>query len=826
MKKTFKIGGMTCAACSSRVERFVKRVDGISSAAVNLPLETLTVDFDTARTSAEAVEAAVIRAGYTVIHQNEPAISPEEHLAGLKKRLQLSLLFLLPLILLAMAPMISGHLLPKAVNPLLFPLRFAVLELLLTLPLLYLGRSFYRTGLPALLHLSPDMNSLIAVGTIASFSYSLFSLCRIASGEPAAVRELYFDSAASILTLVTLGKYLEAKAKGKTTAALRSLLALSPKTARVERNGREEEIPAEDIRQNDIILVKPGEALPSDGIIISGTAVLNEAMLTGESLPVTKESGERVYGATVNTTGFFRYRADSTGDESALQRIVRLIEEAQTTKAPVARAADAVAAWFVPLVLSLALLAAVFWWLNGAAPSFILKIFVSVLVVACPCALGLATPTAIMVASGKAAENGILFKSGEALELLQKADTMILDKTGTLTSGRLTVTDICPVSLPADRLLSLAAAIEQGSEHPIAKAILEKAAKNQPCSGQLQDFTPFPGFGASAVIDGKNLKIGRISWLEKQGCPVPDNLRQKAGELELQGKTTVLIAQDSEPLGLIALADTLKPEAAEAINRLRTLGITPLLFTGDNPRTAEAIARQAGINQFKAEMLPGTKSAGIQQLRAAGKITAMVGDGINDAPALTAADLGIAIGSGTDIAIESADIVLMHSDLRDIAGAIAISRRTMRTIRQNLGWAFGYNLLGLPAAMGVLHLFGGPLLNPMLCAAAMSLSSLSVVTNALRLKQFKLPLPSDDNNNNIQAASKQKEGKRMIITIEGMMCQHCVKHVKDALEKISGAADVTVDLESGKASLTGNIDAEAVRNAIEDAGYNVTAIEA
>ncbi len=741
MNKTYKISGMTCAACSSRVERFVKKIEGVDAAAVNLAAETLRVHFDERVTGDAEIEATVIKAGYGIVHTPAEEITPAEHIRNMRSRLIFSVLFLLPLLAVSMGHMLSLELglfpWPDLLAPEKYPLNFAFLELALTLPIVFIGRRFYAVGLRNLVHLAPNMDSLIAMGTLAALVYSLAGIAEISLGNPAAVHQLYFESAGTILTLITLGKYLEAVAKNKTSHAVHALLDLAPKTARITDIDGEHDVPVEEVKPGDVIVIKPGEALPVDGKIIQGITTIDESMLTGESMPIEKGISDEVFGASINKTGYFKYTATKVGKDTALARIVRLVEDAQGSKAPIARIADTVSGWFVPVVIGLAAIAALFWAMSGESAAFVLTIFISVLVIACPCALGLATPTAIMVATGKGAEHGILIKGGEALENAQHVNAVVLDKTGTITNGKPAITDILPEGLSEDTLLALAASAESGSEHPLAQAILDRAHSKRLRIQGLAAFNAVPGEGIEALLNGQALRAGKSKWLQEQGVHISAGLLTKGDQLASKGKTLVYISTGNTCRGIIALADTVKPESQEAVQLLHDMGIKVIMLTGDNKSTARAIAREVGITEVRAEVLPEDKAREVQLLQTRGSIVAMTGDGINDAPALACADIGMAIGSGTDIAIESADIVLMHSDLRDISRAIRLSRQTMRNIRQNLFWAFGYNVLGIPVAMGVLHIFGGPLLNPMLAAAAMSLSSISVLTNALRLRSFR-----------------------------------------------------------------------------------------
>ncbi len=741
ISKKYKISGMTCAACSARVERFVKRIDGLEKASVNLATETLSATFDEDRVNDAIIENAVVKAGYGIIHKPEENVTPEEKISTLKKRLILSLLFLIPLMGFSMGHML-GHMtglfsVPPFMDPGKSPVIVSLAELLLTAPIVMTGRAFYRTGFKNLISLAPNMDSLIAVSTTAAIIYSLFATAMILLGAHSYVNSLYYESAATILALITMGKYLEAIAKHRTSDAIRSLLDLAPKTARVEFADGEKTLPIELVKEGYQIVVRPGESLPVDGIITEGETDINESMLTGESVPVSKTVGDEVYGATINTTGFFKYRATKIGEDAALARIVRLVEDAQEAKLPIARLADTISGYFVPVVIGLALLAAVFWGIRGESFEFVLTIFVSVLVIACPCALGLATPTAIMVATGKGAEYGILFRGGDALESACHITSIVLDKTGTITNGKPVVTDIFPLGIPEDKLLALAASAEQGSEHPLGKAVTDCAKARRVPLLPLAAFNAIPGCGIEALALGKPLRAGKRGWLESEGVRLPAELLTKADQLASRGKTPIFIAHGNVSQGLIGLADTVRPESIDAIRSLKEKGIKTIMITGDNPRTAKAIAEEIGIDEYRAGVMPEGKAQEVKLLKAQGEIVAMVGDGINDAPALAAADIGLAIGTGTDIAIESANIVLMRSDLRDVARTIELSQKTLRNIRENLGWAFGYNILGIPVAMGVLHLFGGPLLSPMIGAAAMSLSSVSVLTNALRLKRIK-----------------------------------------------------------------------------------------
>jgi P-type Cu+ transporter len=740
---TLPIGGMTCAACAMRVEKAIRKVEGVESASVNLATEKATVVYRPREARLSAIRDSVEKAGYQAL-PIETRSAAEDHAARKRNeiraqwvRFALAAVFSLPLLYLAMGPML-GLPVPRALSPEFHPLRYALTELLLVLPVIAVGYRFYTVGLKALWQRNPNMDSLVAVGTAAAVAYSVYNLFRIAGGNAMAAHSLYFESAGVIITLVMLGKTLEAVSKGRTGEAVRKLMNLAPKTALVLQNGKETEIPIEEVEIGDIVAVRPGAKIPVDGTVTEGHTAVDEAMLTGESLPVEKQAGDPVYAATFNTTGSLRFRAEKVGDDTALMRIVRLVEDAQGAKAPIAKLADVVSGWFVPVVMFLATLAGLAWYfLGGMNGEFAMTIFVSILVIACPCALGLATPTAIMVASGRGAEYGILFKSGEALEIAHAVDTVVFDKTGTLTEGKPAVTDTLPAEgYTKDSLLSLAASAEKASEHPLGQAIATYAERSGLEIRKIDGFRAIAGRGVEAVIEGRKVLAGNRLLMEERGVAV-DQLLPAAERLAREGKTPMYVASDGKAAGIVAVADVVKPNSRAAVERLHRMGINTVMITGDNPQTAAAIAGQAGIDTVLSEVLPQDKAGEVKRLQAKGKKIAMVGDGINDAPALAQADVGIAIGSGTDVAIESAGVVLIRSDPLDVPAAVALSRKTIRNIRQNLFWAFGYNAVCIPVAAGLLHLFGGPLLNPMIAAAAMSLSSVSVVANALRLKRFK-----------------------------------------------------------------------------------------
>lgn len=743
---TIPIGGMTCAACSTRVEKALGRMEGVGQAAVNLATEKATVTYDPQVIRLSGIKDAITRLGYQPLtiqkkgEADEVRERKQREIKTLWTKFVLAAVFSLPLLYLAMAPMVSFARLPfpAALAPMRYPLRFALLQLLLVMPVIGIGYRFYTVGFKAIWQRSPNMDSLIAVGTSAAFLYSLYNVFQIATGHFGAVDALYFETAGVIITLILLGKSLEAVSKGRTSEAIKKLMGLAPKTATILHDGEEREIPIEEVEIGDVVVVRPGGKIPVDGTVLEGHTAIDESMLTGESMPVDKQAGDTVYAASINTTGSVRFRADKVGDDTALAQIIRLVEDAQGSKAPIAQLADVVSGYFVPVVVGIALLAGIAWLLaTGGDVKFALTIFISVLVIACPCALGLATPTAIMVGTGKGAEHGILVKSGEALETAHKINTIVFDKTGTLTEGKPTVTDTVSMDgLEPDALLRLAASAEQGSEHPLGQAIVTGAKAKGIALAEADAFEALTGRGIRAMIEGRQVLAGNAKLMADQGLSIAP-WQTVADQLSGEGKTPMFIAVDGACAGVIAVADVVKPSSKEAIERLHRMGVQVAMITGDNRRTAEAIARQVGIDRVLAEVLPQDKASEVKQLQAEGRTVAMVGDGINDAPALVQADIGIAIGSGTDVAMESADVVLMRSDLLDVPTALELSKRTIRNIKQNLFWAFGYNVIGIPIAAGVLHLFGGPLLNPMFAAAAMSLSSVSVLTNALRLKRFK-----------------------------------------------------------------------------------------
>ena len=743
-KKEYKLSGMTCAACAMTVEMAVKDLETVEDVSVNLATERLSL-LPKAGFDSQQVLDAVAEAGYQAEEKgkdrssdvSEEAVIKAQKLQKKKQELLILLLTVLPLLYISMGSMV-GLPLPSFLDHMEYPLVFVLSQLLLTLPAVWIGRGFYQRGFRNLIKKHPNMDSLIAVGTSAAFFYSLYSVSQVFLGHHPFVHQLYFESVAVIIALVLLGKYLESSAKGRTSQAIQSLLELVPSQATVIRYGEAVTIDTEDIRVGDIIRIKPGERMPVDGFVTEGQTFVDESMMTGESVPIEKKVGDTITSATINQNGSIDYQATRVGSDTTLAQIVRLVEEAQGSKAPIAALADKISLYFVPIVLSLATLSALGWYfLVGESLSFSLSIFIAVLVIACPCALGLATPTAIMVGTGKGAENGILIKSGQALEAAYQLDTIVLDKTGTITVGKPSLTDLLPLSaFNRSDLLRLIASAEQHSEHPLAQAILEAAEEEGLDLLPVSHFEAVIGRGLAAQVEGKHLLVGNESLMKEKhinSSAFQDQLLQ----LSQEGKTAMFVAIDGQLAGILAVADEMKSSSLKAVQELQSMGLEVIMLTGDREETATAIAQKAGIQKVIAGVLPDGKAAAIKNLQEAGKKLAMVGDGINDAPALVQADVGIAIGSGADVAIESADIVLMHSDLQDVVKAIKLSQATIRNIKENLFWAFAYNTLGIPIAMGLLHLFGGPLLNPMLAGLAMSLSSVSVVANALRLGRFK-----------------------------------------------------------------------------------------
>jgi len=739
--KTLKIEGMTCAACVRAVERAVKKLNGIENAEVNLATEKLTVSYDPYLIRVSEIKKAVDKAGYKAVDEEMSVDADKDRKDREKKalwtRFIISLIFTVPLLYISMGHM-TGLPLSHFLDPMMHPLRFALVQLFLTIPVAVMGYRYYIVGFKTLLKGSPNMDSLIAIGTGAAVVYGIFATIQIIRGNDSYAMKLYFESAAVILTLITLGKYFETVSKGKTSEAIKKLMGLTPKTAVIMRNDSEVEIPIDEVEVGDIIVVKPGERVPVDGIVIEGTTSVDESMLTGESIPVEKNVGDTVIGASINKNGSIKYKATRVGKDTVLSQIIKLVEDAQGSKAPIAKLADVIAGYFVPIVMILAVLSGLGWYFFGRESAvFALTIFISVLVIACPCALGLATPTAIMVGTGKGAEYGVLIKSGEALEIAHKIDTVVFDKTGTITEGKPKVTDVYAAeNITEEELIMIAASAEKGSEHPLGEAIVKHAGELGIKTKNISDFKAIPGHGIEVTIDEKTVLLGNRKLMADRNISM-DKWEELSDKLADDGKTPMYIAVSGRLAGIIAVADTVKETSKKAIEQLHKMGIKVAMITGDNKKTAHAIAKQVGIDRVLSEVLPQDKAEEVKKLQSEGSKVAMVGDGINDAPALAQADIGIAIGSGTDVAIESADIVLMRSDLKDVATAIQLSRATIRNIKENLFWAFAYNSIGIPVAMGILHIFGGPLLNPMIAGAAMSLSSVSVVTNALRLRRFK-----------------------------------------------------------------------------------------
>lgn len=920
MKERYHISGMTCSACSSHVEKAARKLEGVENASVNLLTETMEIEYDESKVQRDSIIQAVEKAGYGAEllaagghteDGNTQSGAPTDGEAGqtaykskgadrtsvqrkaerearaMKWRLGISIVFLLPLMYVAMFHMYHewfGLPIPPFVHRYLHgtenAMTYAMTQFILLLPILYVNRKFFSVGFKTLGHLAPNMDSLIALGASAAIGYGIFAMYRISyalgHADMAVVEQyshdLYFESAGMILTLITVGKYLESRSKGKTSEAITKLMDLSPKTAiRLTADGREEEIPTEALRAGDIFLVKPGSLIPVDGTVLEGTSSVDEAAITGESIPVEKQPGTKVVSATVNKAGFLKCSADRVGEDTTLSQIVRLMEEASASKAPIAQLADKVAGVFVPIVMGIALVTLAVWLLAGAGAEFAISSAIAVLVISCPCALGLATPVAIMVGTGVGASHGILIKSGEALQRAKEVDTVVLDKTGTITSGQLHVTQIgCYVSdMTPDTLAGIAAALEKKSEHPLAEAVVEYAQRMQLKLPEIKDFQAVFGRGvegtlaeemaeagtqsgrlSSPVKAGTRFRVGNRAYLEENGVKIPEEVLEGLEQIAAEGKTPLLVAAEGRLLGSIAVADTVKPGASVAINQLRKLGIHVVMLTGDNKRTAEAVREELGIEEAVAEVLPQDKEKKIRELQAAGRKVAMVGDGINDAPALAAADVGMAIGAGTDVALESADIVLMKSDLRDAVTAVRLSRAVIRNIKQNLFWAFFYNAIGIPLAAGVWYPLFQIKLNPMFGAAAMSLSSIFVVGNALRLRGFRAGKETPERKNtesgtapanctdagcnkisntegSAEDASEWRKKMTKVMTIEGMMCGHCTGRVQKALEALEGVGSVTMSLENKTATveLAAEIEDEKLTAAVVDAGYEVKEIK-
>ena len=835
MTEKFVVTGMTCAACAAHVEKAANSLDGVDSAAVNLMLGTLVCSYDADKVTPQAIISAVEASGYGAAPADEAKrdIRREQEASAraMGRRLLWSVVCLVPLFYLSM-----GHMMGLPVPAFMHrqPLAAALVQLVLCVPILILNRAYFTVGFSRLFKGAPNMDSLVALGAAAGLVYSLIEMGLLAAGQVTGMPDLYFESAGMILTLVTVGKYLEERSKGKTTGAITALLALAPDVAVVRRSGTEVTVATDQIKAGETVIVRQGGRIPVDGTVVKGSGSVDESALTGESMPVEKTAGSKAVSATVLTSGYLEMTADRVGADTTLSQIIRLMEQAASTKAPISRLADKISAVFVPAVISIAVAAALLWAAaGGMGVRFCLSIGIAVLVISCPCALGLATPVAITVATGKAAEKGILIKSAASLELMGRVNTVVLDKTGTVTEGKPRVTDVlCAANVTEEELLCAAASLEKPSGHPLADAIVQEAERRSIPLCAVSDFTAVAGGGVQAVQDGKTLYAGNDRYMGSIGADTAA-LRAAAEMLAAAGKTPLYFAEDRQLLGVIAVADVVKPDSAAAIAALRRSGCEVVLLTGDNQRTAEAIARQVGVDRVIAQVLPQDKARCIEDLQKAGRLVAMVGDGVNDAPALVTADVGLAIGAGTDVAIESADVVLMRSSLMDIVDAAALSRATLRNIRQNLFWAFFYNSIGIPVAAGVLYPALGITLNPMIAAAAMSLSSVCVVSNALRLRGWKgsAPVRRGETPANTQsepaapAAQHNEEEPTMkkTLSIEGMMCAHCAAHVEKALNALPGVT-AAVDLAGSSAVVTGDVSDEALKKAVADAGYTVTDI--
>ena len=866
MKEKFDVTGMTCSACSSRVEKCVSKLEGVNEVSVNLLTNSMQVEFNDAVIQEQGIIDAVVHAGYGASVQGKKKASDtreslkenkknpvQEHMEYMKKRTIWSFIFLIPLMYVSMGHMI-GLPLPGFLHGTLNAVGFAMTQFLLCIPVIYINRAYYTKGFSTLLHGAPNMDTLIAVGSAASLVYGVFAIYRMGYGLGVQdmdlvnryLHDLYFESAVMILALINIGKYLEARSKGKTSEAINKLMDMAPKTAFAERNGTVVEIPAEEIQIGDILQVKPGSSVPADGVVLEGVTSIDEAAITGESIPVQKVPGDSVIAATMNKAGFFRMKASKVGDDTTFSQIIRLVEDASASKAPIAKIADKIAGVFVPIVMTIALITAVVWLLAGAEFEFALSCAISVLVISCPCALGLATPVAIMVGTGKGAENGILIKSGEALEVTHNIQSVVLDKTGTITQGKPAVTDIRGVKTDSKELLKIAAAMEKKSEHPLAEAVLAKAEEEKISLPEASEFSAVAGMGIEAVIEGKKYYAGNLRLMKEKGIDctgIKDYLETLTGE----GKTPLLFADEKELLGVVGAADIVKSTSAQAIRELKKMGIQVIMLTGDNERTAKAIQRQLDIDTVIAEVLPQDKEREVAKLQENGQKVAMVGDGINDAPALARADVGIAIGAGTDVAIESADIVLMKNDLLDVVTAISLSKAVIRNIKENLFWAFFYNVCGIPLAAGVFYTALGLKLSPMFGAAAMSLSSLFVVSNALRLRFFhvlKKPQKEEDGtvhttekingqtgkkqivNNSAEAVENKEEMNMYTMKIEGMMCPHCQAAVTKALNGIEGVkAEVDLEKKEAYVEAADSVSKEELTKAVVNAGYEVVSVE-
>ena len=828
--KQYQVTGMSCAACSARVEKAVSKVPGVTACSVSLLTNSMGVE---GTADEQAVIAAVEAAGYGASVKGAPAVAApaaddplaDHETPALKRRLYSSLVFLVALMYLSMGHMMWGWPAPAflAENH----VAMGLAQLLLTAIIMVINQRFFISGFKSLWHRSPNMDTLVALGSTASFVYSVYALFAMtgaqARGDAAQVmgwmHEFYFESAAMILTLITVGKMLEARSKGRTTDALKGLMKLAPQTATLLVEGQERTVPIGDVKQGDLFVVRPGENIPVDGVVLEGHSAVNESALTGESIPVDKAEGDAVSAATVNQSGFLRCQATRVGEDTTLSQIIRMVSDAAATKAPIAKVADRVSGVFVPVVIAIALIATAVWLATGADFGYALARGISVLVISCPCALGLATPVAIMVGNGKGAKNGILFKTAVSLEEAGKVRVVALDKTGTITTGQPRVTDVLPApGVTDEQLIAAAYALEQKSEHPLAHAVVERAQNLGLKAQEVSDFAALPGNGLTAMLDGEALSGGSLAFISGR-TEVSGDMRAQADHLSGEGKTPLLFSRGGRLLGMIAVADAIKPESPQAVRELQNMGIRVVMLTGDNQRTAEAIGRQAGVDQVIAGVLPDGKESVIRSLQSQGKV-AMVGDGINDAPALTRADIGIAIGAGTDVAIDAADVVLMNSHLTDVPAAIRLSRATLRNIHENLFWAFIYNIIGIPLAAGVFIPLLGWQLNPMFGAAAMSLSSFCVVSNALRLNLFD---PHSARKDHKIKFAKEPKTMQKTLKIEGMMCTHCSGRVKKALEELPGIVSAEVSHESGTAVVTMSapVDDATLKKAVEDQGYQV-----
>lgn len=884
MKERFDVTGMTCSACSSHVEKSVGKLTGVENVSVNLLTNSMQVEFDENKLDTAGIIKAVEDAGYGAAVKDEHAKSGaktsgqsgsqensglsavEQNVKNMKKRLIVSLIFWIPLMYVSM-----GHMIYQWLNIPMPPftmnflhgnenaITYAFTQFLLLLPILIANQKYFKNGFKTLWHRSPNMDSLIAIGAGAAILYGIFAIYRIGyamgHGDMMVVHQyahdLYFESAGTILTLITIGKYLETKSKGKTSEAITKLLNLAPKAVTVVRDGVEQVVDAADVEKGEIFLVKPGESVAVDGIVLEGKSSFDESAITGESIPVPKQEGDTIVSASINKSGLIRAKATKVGEDTTIAQIIRLVEEASSSKAPIAKMADKIAGVFVPAVITIALITGVIWLISGATFEFAMSTAIAVLVISCPCALGLATPVAIMVGTGKGAENGILIKSGDALETAHQIDTVVLDKTGTITQGKPVVTDIiCAAGKNADKtqLLQIAGSLEKGSEHPLAEAIVNYCVTNNISLEKVTDFNALFGKGIEGTVSGTHYYAGNEKMMEEKGISLSTEQKNQIQALAKQGRTPLLFADEKQFLGIVAVADVVKPTSKEAVQKFRDYGIHVIMLTGDNEVTAQAIKEQVGIDEVIAGVLPTQKEEKISALKQAGHKVAMIGDGVNDAPALASADVGIAIGAGTDVAIESADIVLMKNDLLDAVGAVKLSKAVIRNIKENLFWAFFYNSIGIPLAAGVLYPLFQIKLNPMFGAAAMSLSSVCVVSNALRLRWVKLhdakktqsephqdvaaSTIADINqhnalDNNIKSTNNDKGESTMTttISIEGMMCAHCQAHVEKALKEVAGVTEVTVSLENKNAVVTGDASVETLKQAVVDAGYEVTDVK-